>query len=76
MQNKKNFPKGEAPLKFVNYNGDYYMTQEEISELNEKVNTLISDFLDDKSERRENTVRYSAATVLVPLDDGKTSNSK
>jgi len=72
MQNQKNFPKGEAPKKFVNYNGDYYLTQEEVNELNNKVNDLIDGFLDEKTHRRDNTTRYSAASVIVPLDDGKT----
>lgn len=73
MQNRKNFPKGEAPQRFVNYNGDYYLTQKEANELNDKVNDLISEFLSDKSQRREDTVRYSAATVIVPLDSGTES---
>lgn len=73
MQNRNNFPKGEAPQRFVNYNGDYYLTQKEANELNDKVNDLISKFLSDKSQRREDTIRYSAATVIVPLDSGTES---
>jgi DNA-binding transcriptional ArsR family regulator len=70
QQNTKNFPKGEAPQKFVNYNGDYYLTQEEVNALNDQVNDLISDFLEAKRQKRDNTMRYSTATVIVPLDAG------
>jgi len=74
IQNKKNFPKGKAPRKYINYNGDYYLTAEEAKDLNDKVSDLISDYLDEKTEPRENTIRYSAATVIVPLDDGKSKS--
>ncbi len=67
MQDRKNFPKGEAPSKFVNYNGDYYLTKEEAKELNEKVNAVIKDYISDKNDPRPLTIRYSAASVIIPL---------
>lgn len=69
MQDRKNFPKGKAPTKYVNYNGDYYLKPAEVDELNRKVNDLISDYLEDKEAARPGTIRYSAATIIIPLTE-------
>jgi len=58
---------GNFPPKKINHRQDVFLTPEEAGELNRMVNEIIRDYIEEKYEARENTQRYSIASLFIPV---------
>lgn len=57
--------------KKINYDYDFYMTEEEADTLNKKIQEVVDEFLKDKEEPREGTHRYFTASMIIPMTLGE-----
>ncbi|SHJ84710.1 winged helix-turn-helix domain-containing protein [Paramaledivibacter caminithermalis] len=56
----------EYPKKFLYYN-DYYLTLEEINQLQSKLESVLIEFLEGKKDKnRPNTKRYTISSLMIP----------
>lgn len=55
----------------INYDYDFYMTEEEAETLNVEIQKVLDGFLKDKDEPREGTHRYFAASMIIPMTLGE-----
>lgn len=61
IANEKDYPK-----KILHYN-DYYLTLDEISELQDKLASVLDEFLKEKKDKnRENVKKYSISALMIP----------
>lgn len=54
----------------INYDYEYYLTQEEAEELNQKLLEVMKSFLADKKDSRPETAPYFAASMIIPMEPG------
>jgi predicted transcriptional regulator len=57
--------------KKINYDYDFYLTEEEADTLNAKIQEMVDDFLKDKEEPREGAHRYFTASMIIPMALGE-----
>lgn len=57
--------------KKINYDYDFYMTEEEADSLNKHIQQVVDEFLKDKEEPREGTHRYFTASMIIPMTLGE-----
>jgi len=56
----------EHPKKILHYN-DYYLTLEEVFELQDKMKDVLQEYLKDKKDKtRPNVKKYSISTLMIP----------
>ncbi len=53
----------------ISHFADYYLTETEAKELNDKVSDLLEAYLADKEDPRENTQRHTLATLIFAMPD-------
>ncbi|MCA0385358.1 MAG: helix-turn-helix domain-containing protein [Firmicutes bacterium] len=53
----------------VSHFSDYYITEAEAKEINEKVSNLLDELLKDKEDPREGAVRHSLATMMFAMPE-------
>lgn len=58
---------GNHPPKKINHRQDVFLTPDEAKELNRMVNNIIHDYIEEKFVLRENTRRYSIASLIIPV---------
>ncbi len=58
---------GNDPPKKINHRQDVFLTPAEARELNRMVNDIIHDYIEEKFVFRENTRRYSIASLIIPV---------
>ncbi len=52
--------------KILHYN-DYYLTEDEVQELQDKLKVVMKDYLKDKKDKdRNNTKKYSISSLIIP----------
>ncbi len=59
---------GGITRKVAHYS-DYFLTEAEAKELNEKITNMIDAYLEDKTEPREGAQRHSLAKMVFPMPD-------
>lgn len=57
--------------KKINYDYDFYLTEEEADELNKRIQGIVDEFLKDKDEPKEGTHRYFTASMIIPMTLGE-----
>ncbi len=57
--------------KKINYDYDFYLTEEEADLLNQNIQKVVDDYLKDKEEPREGTNRYFTASMVIPTALGE-----
>lgn len=57
--------------KKINYDYDFYLTEEEADLLNQNIQQVVDDYLKDKEEPREGTNRYFTASMVIPTALGE-----
>lgn len=57
--------------KKINYDYDFFLTEEEADTLNSKIQEIVDDYLKDKEEPREGASRYFAASMIIPMALGE-----
>ncbi len=57
--------------KKINYDYEFYMTEEEAETLNVKIQEVVDAYLKDKEEPREGTHKYFTASMIIPMTLGE-----
>lgn len=57
--------------KKINYDYDFYLTEDEADDLNKRIQGIVDEFLKDKDEPRADTHRYFTASMIIPMTLGE-----
>lgn len=60
--------------KLINYDYDFYLTEDEANELNAKIKELVQNFLEDKDDPREGAYPYFTASMIIPMASGEAND--